>query len=75
MASKTGIYEPLSPPQHRVSNTIKGPYVFLAAEIMIVLSGLVVAAKFHMAVSTYRKLRSNDLAIIIALVQSPLNSQ
>ncbi|KAK3702142.1 hypothetical protein LTR37_015117 [Vermiconidia calcicola] len=68
MAAKTGIFEPLRPPLHQVSDTIQGPYAFLAAEIMIVLSGLVVAAKLHMAVSTYLKLRYS-VAICTAVQQ------
>jgi type IV secretory pathway VirB2 component (pilin) len=68
MVASTGIYEPLRPPLHHVSDTVQGPYAFLAAEILVVLSGLVVVAKLHMAVSTYRKLRTNDFAVIAALV-------
>ena len=74
MAAKTGIYEPLLPPFHEVSDTVQGPYALLAAVIMIVLSGLVVAAKLHTTVSLFRKLRKNDLVIIVALVQGLLNS-
>ena len=68
MAAKTGIYEPLLPPLHEVSDTVHGPYALLAAVILIVLSGLVVAAKLHMTTTTFRKLRTNDYATIAALV-------
>jgi hypothetical protein len=70
-ASKMGLYEPLLPPPFQVSDTHRGAYALLAAEIMIVIAGLAVCVKLQMAASTFRKLRLNDLALLVALVQAP----
>ncbi|KAK5165169.1 uncharacterized protein LTR77_009267 [Saxophila tyrrhenica] len=65
--SKTGIYEDLLPPAHPVTEKNHGAYVLLTAVIMIVIVGLTVATKLQMTVSTFRKLRRDDIALVTAL--------
>lgn len=68
-ALRRDIDEPLLPPAYTVTDTDHGAYVLITAVIMVVLSGLAVAFKLHITFSTFRKLRRDDFALIMALVR------
>ena len=63
--------ESLLPRPFEISGTQQGAYVYLTVIIGIVLAGLTVGVKLHLAISTYHQLRHNDLAIVVALVGVP----
>lgn len=68
LSSTAGLYEPLLPPYHPVSNTNHGAYVLIAAVIMLIVSGLAVLVKLQVTTSNYKTLRWDDVASLTAMV-------
>ncbi|KAK5686799.1 hypothetical protein LTR17_026829 [Elasticomyces elasticus] len=70
-ANQTGprsiVYETLSASIYQASPSNQGPYALLAAVILIIITGLIMTVKLHTALSTYRKLRLDDIALVAAL--------
>ncbi|KAK5704477.1 hypothetical protein LTR17_021859 [Elasticomyces elasticus] len=66
-ASRMGIDEPLLPPAYAVTDNNRSAYVLITAIVMIVLAGLTVGVKLQTTVSTFRKLRRDDVALVTAL--------
>lgn len=64
----TGLYEPLQPPPHPITETDRGGYALLAAVVMTVIAGLTTCVKLQITLATFRKLRRDDCALVVALV-------
>lgn len=62
------LYEPLLPPLYEISGTSQGPYALIAALIMVIVSGFTVLVKLQMTLTTFRKLRLDDMILVAALV-------
>lgn len=67
-ATDSGLFEPLLAPNYPVSHTDQGAYILVTAVILVSVSGLAVSVKLEATISTYKKIRSNDVALIASLV-------
>ncbi|KAK5732432.1 hypothetical protein LTR17_010488 [Elasticomyces elasticus] len=71
-AGQTGpratMYESLSPSFYQATPTNQGPYILLAAVILIIITGLTLMVKFQTVFATFRRPRRDDIALAAALV-------
>ncbi|KAK5169521.1 uncharacterized protein LTR77_005497 [Saxophila tyrrhenica] len=62
------LYEPLAPPFRPTSDTNRGAYALLTAVILVTITGLICSVKLQMTMVTYRKFRTDDIALMASLV-------
>lgn len=64
----TGIYEPLMPPYHPLTDTNKGVVLMVVSIPVLVVSTLIVAVKLWTVYGITRKLGLSEVAIIFSVV-------
>lgn len=68
-ADVMGIYEPLMPPFHALTDTNRGPIAIVTSIPLIIIATLTVMVKLWTVYGTTRTLGLNDAAVIASAVR------